>query len=127
MADDVKVLLAELIKRTNDSERRLRNVEMRSDRIETAMLTLEETLLNALDDLKVNFEKMGMKLNLISDKIATIEADLNKFSKEISKKASKNEFKELESYVDLTSPVKSNFVTKDELNRVLDEKFARKA
>jgi len=59
---DIKVLMGELIKRANDSDRRLRNLELRTDRSESSLLTLEQTLLTSLNELKINFEKISLKL-----------------------------------------------------------------
>jgi len=124
---DIKVLMGELIKRANDSDRRLRNLELRTDRSESSLLTLEQTLLTSLNELKINFEKISLKLTLLSEKIAAVEVELGKVTKELEKKAGKQDLKEIQSYIDLVSPVTAKFVTREELDRALEDEFARKA
>ena len=124
---DVKSVVTELVRRINEDERRVRASEQRIERIETSFSTLEERVLTQLGDLKIGLERIGNKIYAVSDKMIALEADISRINKELGKVASKSEVKQLETYLEIVNPITSKFVTKGELERALEEKFARKA
>lgn len=124
---DVKSVVGELVRRINEDARRIRASEQRIERMETSFSTLEERLLTQLQDLKISLERIGSKISDVSDKIMGMEADIVRVGKELGKTASKSELKQIETYLEIINPITSKFVTRDELERMLQEKFARKA
>ena len=124
---DVKSVVSELVRRINEDSRRIRASEQRIERMETSFSTLEERLLTQLGDLKISLERIGSKISDVSDKIIGMETDISRINKELGKTASKSELKQIETYLEIINPITSKFVTKDELERMLEGKFARKA
>ena len=125
--DEVKVVMSELVRRINEDMRRIRSVEQRTERIDTAFAGLEERMLTQLSDLKISLEKIGNKISAVSDRIAEFEKEMSRMEKEMSRTASKADVKQIETYLDIVNPLTSKFVTKDELERFLEEKMSRKA
>jgi hypothetical protein len=68
-----------------------------------------------------------MKISTIADRLTGMENELLRINKELSKTASKSEVKQLEMYIDVMNPIKSKFVTKDELERTLDDRIKKHA
>lgn len=123
--DDTKALISELIKRVNEDTRRIRIIEQRIDRIESSVSSIQEDSLNQINELKLSLEKMTNKLSSISEKLANIESEILRLSKELSKTATKRELKQMETFIDLINPITAKFVTRDEMEKFVNEKIPK--
>jgi hypothetical protein len=47
-------------------------------------------------------------------------------NKELSKTALKSDVKKIETFIDVVNPITAKFVTRDELDRLLEERMKRK-
>jgi methyl-accepting chemotaxis protein len=124
---DVKRAMAEIVNRINEDRRRIRLIEQSIDRVESSINALESSLLSQLSDLKVTIERMKKNLSEATNKVSSMETEMLRLSKVVGKSATKIELKQLESFIDLVNPVTSKFVTKDELERALEDKLEREA
>ena len=124
---DVKAVVSELVRRINEDARRIRSLEQQIERTEMSFSTLEERLLTQLGDLKIGLERIGAKIAALSEQVGGTEGNVTRLTKELSKAASKAELKQIQTYLEIINPITSKFVTKDELERALQEKAARKA
>ena len=118
-------LTAELVKRLNEDTRRIRIIEQRIDRLENSIDTLQENALTQLNDLKLALEKINNKIVSVSEKLVSIEGEILRLSKEISKTATKRELKQMETFIDLINPITAKFVTKDEIERMIDYRMPK--
>ncbi|MGC8812352.1 MAG: hypothetical protein ACP5O8_02080 [Candidatus Aenigmatarchaeota archaeon] len=117
----IRPIINEIVRRLNESERRIRDVEMRIDRMETSFSTIEEKMLNQLNDLKIDITKLGKKIEGLVEKLNLYESEILRLNKELAKTASKAELKKIETYVEILNPVTSKFVTREEMERALEE------
>lgn len=124
---DVKAVASELVRRINEDARRIRSLEQHIERMEMSFSTLEERLLTQLGDLKIGLERIGSKIASLSDKVVDTETNVARLTKELGKAASKAEIKQIQTYLEIINPITSKFVTKDELERAMQEKVVRKA
>ncbi|MDI6798958.1 MAG: hypothetical protein QMD12_03135 [Candidatus Aenigmarchaeota archaeon] len=122
---DIRAVTNEIVRRLNEDVRRIRNIETRMDRIDSSISTLEDTILGQLNDLKIDLEKLGNKINSLMDRLSGMENEIMRINKELGKTATKAELKQIESYVDILNPITSKFVTKDELERIMEERIKR--
>ncbi|MEM5794286.1 MAG: hypothetical protein QXS48_01425 [Candidatus Aenigmatarchaeota archaeon] len=117
----IRPIINEIVRRLNESERRIRDMEIRMERIETTLSTIEEKLLNQLNDLKIDVTKVGKKLESFVEKINFYESEILRLNKELAKAATKADLKKVETYVEILNPVTSKFVTREEMERALEE------
>lgn len=125
-SDELKEMLNELVKRMNEDRRRIRFMEQNIDRVENSLGSIEESVLAQMGELKIGLDRINMKITPLAERLNIMEMDIVKLSKQLSKSATKIELKQIESFIDLVNPVTSKFVTKDELDRALDERLKRK-
>ncbi len=118
----VRGVINEIVRRLNEDVRRIRDLETRMDRMDSTISTLEETVLNQLNDLKIDFEKVVNKINSVAERLSQIENEIVRLNKELSKAATKADVKKIETYVEILNPITSKFVTREELERLLEEK-----
>jgi len=115
----------ELIRRTNDNARRIRVLEQRLDVIDSRIKGIEERVIDEMGLLKTGFDQLVVDVKELSKEIKEIRSSMLKFSQSLEKTARKSEIKELEALLDIYNPIKSRFVTRDELDRILEEKKAK--
>ena len=119
---DVKSLMTELVKRINEDTRRVRTLEQKMEKIENSIRGLEDSSLVQLNELKLGLEKINDRILKTSDRLTNMENDILKLNKELGKTASKIDVKQLENFIDLVNPITSRFVTKDEMERAMEER-----
>lgn len=117
-----EILTSETIRRLNEYSNRIKNLEQRIERIENRMNSLEETALIRLGELKVSFERVSQKLTSFSERLSTLENEVLKIEKELGKMALKSDLKKIETFIDVVNPVTSKFVTREELERILEDR-----
>lgn len=122
----IRVLATELVKRVNDETRRIRLLEQRLDRVEAELNSLEVTVDSQNKDVKSQIDGLAKGLKSATDRIVLMESAVSRIEKELAKRATKAEFKQIESYMNLMSPITSKFVTKDEMERAIDERTVKK-
>ncbi len=122
---DDKNLGAELVTRMNDSTRRIRIIEQRIDRLENSIEALQENALTQLNDLRLSLDKINDKFASVSEKLLNIEGEILRISKELSKSATKRELKQMETFIELINPITAKFATKDEVEKMIDNKMPR--
>jgi len=125
-AGDVRKVLTEIINRINEDRRRIRLIEQNIDRVESGINSLERSVLAQLGDVKISVERVNNKLSDLSNKTIAMEAEISRISKTTKKAATKTEIQQLEKFIDLVNPITSKFVTRDELERALEERIRRK-
>jgi len=123
---EVKGVMHELVRRINEDRRRIRLMEQNIGRVENSLSSLESSVLSQMGDLKISLDRINNKLAAAAEKLNLIENDITRLKKQAGKSATKIELKQIESFIDLVNPITSKFVTKDELDRALEERLKRK-
>ncbi|MFH1229581.1 MAG: hypothetical protein V1678_04115 [Candidatus Aenigmatarchaeota archaeon] len=119
---DVQAILTEMVRRENESSRRLRALEERSSLAEMRASTLQDAFLKLTEEKRSFNEKLNERLTSIENSILRIDNDLVKISKNLEKTAKRTELKEIENMLSFFNPMKSNFVTREEVERIIDDK-----
>lgn len=126
VAADIGAATSEMIRRMNEYSKRIKNIEQRIDRLENRMGSVEETALSQMGELKVGMERISQKISAVSDRLTTIENEMLRINKELGKVALKSDVKKIETFIDIVNPITSKFVTRDEMERLVEEKVKRK-
>lgn len=116
---DVQAILTELVRRENESSRRLRALEERSSLTEMRAGTLQDAFLKMSEDKKISSDKLNERLTGIENNMLRLENEMIKINKMMEKMAKKTELKELENMLSFFNPIKTNFVTRDEVQRMM--------
>lgn len=114
---------AEIARSTNDNTRRIRVLEQNLESSRNRISSLEERMIDEMGDIKKWMDQLSIDTKEISKDLKNIRAEMLRINKELEKTARKSEVRELESLMDLYSPIKSHFVTKDEVARILEREL----
>lgn len=116
----------EVVRRINDNTRRIRVLEQRLDIIDSRIKGMEERIIDETGVLKKGFDQLALDIKEVSKELKELRGEFLKINQNLEKTAKKHEIKELESLVELYNPIKSKFITRDELERILEEKISKR-
>ena len=124
MPEDTRLpmILQELVRRTNEESRRLRDLEQRIAVLEEKTGSLEDINLSKNKKINDKFAEIEVTVKTAVDDIAKIKNSVEKITSQINKFARKQDVKEIEKMFDLLSPLRQEFVTKDELEELVTKK-----
>lgn len=124
-ATSLHTIINELVERTNSGNQRMRTLEQREEsllsRMETAeqdLLAINQSISNLTKDLEASIKARDAKESELSSTIKEIIRHLKTL-------APKDRVSEMEALIDIYSPLKSNFITKEEAENLIDEKLSR--
>lgn len=123
---DMAAINVELVRRIDTNTRRIRTIEQRLDIVERRMGAIEEKIIDEIDRLRRGFEQISMDTKKISKNLIEIRKEMLNMNKDLDKAAKKSEVKELESLLEIYNPIKSSFVTREEVKNLIDEKLSKK-
>lgn len=121
----VREILTELVERTNSNMRRLRLLEQSAEVATSRITTLEEAMLEQSRDVKKAMEAVEKALSEEGDRIIRMEGTLKDIIERLKKSVSSTKIKELETMLDIYSPLKSQFMTREEAERLIDERLRK--
>ena len=115
------LIIQELVRRSNEETRRLRDLEQRLLALETRYRNLETSTMLKTKKLSDRMIEIDAAMKMQNELITKLKVSIEKFSKQIDKFATKTDLKEVERMVELFNPVNQQFVTRKEL-----EEFKRR-
>jgi predicted nucleic acid-binding Zn-ribbon protein len=124
-AKDLQPTLNELVRRSNEIANRIRALEERDTMIDGRIDAVQESLLRLTEDTKKRLDGFEVKIKEFDDHVTTANNEVTKLSRLMDRTVKKTELKELESVIDLFNPLRSSFVTRDELEKILAEKLKK--
>jgi len=118
-------IINELVDRTNTDIQRIRHLEswekglnIRIETIEQQIMEMNASLQKLSQDVSAEFHKRDQIINELRTLIKEIVKRIKRFAR-------KDEVEELEALVDIYSPLKSNFVTRDEVEEIISKRLSR--
>lgn len=122
---EIKDITPEIIKRINEDTRRIRSMEEKMERVENRLRNLEDGALAEMEKLRVILERIENRIADISTRLSNMDNEIIRINKELGKAATKAELKQIETFVDILNPIKARFITRDELERILEERIQK--
>jgi len=104
--DKSQLILQELVRRSNDEIRRLRELEQRIQAIESRFISLENSVLEKTKRYEKKIVELDVAVKNFSDDMERITGQIDKINKQLGRMASKREIKEIEKMLELLTPEK---------------------
>jgi len=115
----IGTVLNEVIERVNNDTQRLRLLEQTSESVLSRINSLEQAMLQARREMQKSILDVNTKLDFLNDRMGKSENTTKEIVDHMKKLVTETRMKELEGLVDLYNPVKSSFVTREELQKTL--------
>ena len=114
-------ILNEVIKRVNKNTHRIRTLEEFNRVLENKITFLEERTLKTQEEMKQKFSEIEETLKDLNIRLMKIENENQKIRKSMEKVVTKPELDEIKNFVELLNPIKMEFVTKNEVEKMIRE------
>jgi len=122
----VQSVINDLIGRVNTDTRRLRIIEQELNILKSRMAALEQNSSEQRKAINVSTTELGAKAARAEDKVSRMESLIGEVVKGMKRFAPTSEVKKLEQLIEIYSPLKSEFVTKEEAERMIEEALGKK-
>jgi seryl-tRNA synthetase len=118
----LRTVINELVERANTDTRRLRVLEEKVEELETRTNSLKDVLLQDKKQTGAHLDEIAATLKRQDASISGVEKALDNMVKQFKNVVTVSKIKELETLVSMYHPLKSNFVTKEELESMLSKR-----
>jgi len=111
----------EIVRSVNENTRRIRILEQSLEGSKSRISGLEQRVIDDMENLRKWADQLSVDIKEISNNLREIRGEILKINKDLDKTAKKTKVKELENLMELYSPIKSNFITRDQMQRTIEE------
>ncbi len=111
------------INRINGLTRRIRELEKNVRNLKEQTKNIEQRLNQHKKKISQNKTNSENKNEKLSHRIETLNSEIKKLNRKSRKLVSKREFKEIEEFMDMLDPVKSDFTTEKDVKKIVEEKM----
>ncbi|MGC9200441.1 MAG: hypothetical protein ACP5F8_00545 [Candidatus Aenigmatarchaeota archaeon] len=116
-----KVEAFDFSRELNELNRRVRMIEIKNEKLEERILAIEKKIEGLQTDLKIYSDLSSKKVEDIKQQMTQIKEEMENLKKNIDQLATKTELQKIKFFLDLFNPLTSNFVTKEEMERKIEE------
>ncbi|MGC8993603.1 MAG: hypothetical protein ACP5H3_02465 [Candidatus Aenigmatarchaeota archaeon] len=116
-----KVETFDFSRELNELNRRVRMIEIKNEKLEERILAIEKKIEGLQTDLKIYSDLSSKKVEDIKQQMTQIKEEMENLKKNIDQLATKTELQKIKFFLDLFNPLTSNFVTKEEMERKIEE------
>ncbi len=113
----------DMVGRLNNNARRIRQLEETSRNLQEQVKNIEDEINQQKNKISTNEDRIQEGLEQLEEKVDNLSAEVHSLQRETRKLVTRREFNELQEYMDLMDPVTSSFVTKSEVEDIVEEKL----
>jgi len=125
MQDNGSVVMQELVRRSNEDARRLRALEQRLDSLESRVSSAENVNIDRTKKINTKFAELDVALKSTNDEMTKMLNNLDKINRQMVKFARKQDLREIEHMLELISPLRQEFVTRQDLKEEIEQEVKR--
>lgn len=118
----IHTIINELVDRSNSNSKRLRILEQRSESLSSRATLIEQELQDMNRHMNKIIVDVDVKVKKQEDKIRKTDTILKEVVRQMKKLATVSKISELEQLIEIYNPLKSQFMTKEEVERLIQEK-----
>lgn len=113
----------DIISRLNNNARRIRQLEETTRNLQEQVKSLEDRLNKQRKEVTQNRSDIKTETKDLWEEVDNLQAELKNLQRKSRKMVTRREFSEIEDYMDLMSPVTSAFMTKNEVEELVETKL----
>ena len=118
-------IMADLINRMNENVQRLRVIEQKMQATDTRMNSIEQNLVSYNKNVQKALFERDAKISQLDERVGKIETTYKEILNQLKLVATKVNVDELKQLISIYDPMKSSFVTKEEMESFIDEKLSK--
>jgi cob(I)alamin adenosyltransferase len=121
----INAILNDVIQRVNDDTQRLRILEQSSESLTSRINSVEQGALQGRNEMQKALSDINEGITALNERLSKTENTMKEVITHMKKLVTESQVKELESLIELYNPVKSNFVTREEMEKFVGERAAK--
>jgi septal ring factor EnvC (AmiA/AmiB activator) len=121
----LKTIIRELVDRSNSDTARIRILEQEKDIVKARADSMEQAMLGRKKQTDKALAELNAKIDKANKRILQLESTLKEIIKETKRLATTSKIKELESLVEIYNPLKSQFITKEEAEAMIERRIEK--
>jgi hypothetical protein len=119
----VHSIINEVVDRVNDNTKRLRILEQRSQIFASRMNSVEKEMLRLNKNIQKLVSGLEIRIKKQDERVFQTENTVKEIIKQMKKLATSTKISELEELLEIYNPLKSQFATREEVERMINEKI----
>ena len=123
--EEQKRITTDLIGRVNENVRRLRVIEQKIQAINMRINSVEQNTVTYNKNLQKALAERDARITVIEDRLVTVETTSKEILKQLKLVATKSNVDEVKQLLSIYDPIKSKFVTKEEMENFISEKMSK--
>ncbi len=118
-------ILADVINRMNENVQRLRVIEQKMQATDTRMNSIEQNFVSYNKNIQRSAAERDAKIGQLEERVGRIETTYKEILNQLKLVATKTNVDEIRQLISIYDPMKSSFVTKEEMESFIDEKLSK--
>jgi len=118
-------VMTNIINRVNENIRRLRIMEQKMEAIDARIDSAEQNIMGQTKNFQKSLEERDMKMTEVDERLMGLETTTKEILKQLRMVATKSKVEELKELIEIYNPLKSSFVTKEELENAMKGRESR--
>jgi len=118
-------ILADVINRMNENVQRLRVIEQKTQATDTRMNSIEQNFVSYNKNVQRSAAERDAKIGQLEERVGRIETTYKEILNQLKLVATKTNVDEIRQLISIYDPMKSSFVTKEEMESFIDEKLSK--
>jgi ABC-type phosphate transport system auxiliary subunit len=118
-------IMSDMINRVNENVQRLRVIEQKIQAIDLRINSTEQSMVSYNKNAQKELSEKDAKIAEVEERLEKMETAYNEILKQLKMAATKANVDELKELVSIYDPMKSSFVTKEEMEKFFEEKQPR--
>ncbi|MFH1236926.1 MAG: hypothetical protein V1648_00775 [Candidatus Aenigmatarchaeota archaeon] len=118
-------IMVDLINRVNENVQRLRVIEQKMQAADLRINSAEQNVVSYTKNMQKELSDKNTTISQIDDRIEKIETAYKEILKQLKLVATRANLDELKQLVSIYDPMKSSFVTREEMERFVEEKLSK--
>ncbi len=119
----IRDILNELLERTSSNMKRLRVLEQSVENLTNRINSIENGMFEHRKELAGSISDIEDRLSKSDDRLAKLEMGIKEIVAQLKRVATIAKVKELEQLIEIYNPIRSQFVTREEVERLIEEKI----
>jgi archaellum component FlaC len=118
-------IMVDIINRVNENVQRLRVIEQKIQAIDTRINSVEQNVIAYNKSVQKALFERDTKISSLDERVEKIETTYKEILKQLKLVATKSNVDELKELVSIYDPLKSSFVTREEMERFMEERLPK--
>ncbi len=120
---EMRDIVDELLDQVKENSRRIRDVEEETRSLANSLKAFEERIMDLEKSSEESIEDITSRLEELSTDLMKIQSTVSKLKERLGETPKRSELEEVKSFVDLFSPLESEFMTEDEVRSLIKEEL----